>query len=416
MTVHASTPLHVAIVVSHPTQYYAPWFRHIASTGELALKVYYLWDFGVQDRFDPDFGRSLAWDIPLLDGYDWEFVPNVSADPGTTRFGGLDNPDLNNRLAAEQPDAIILFGYAYKTHMRLLLSSRLRHIPILLRGDSHDIARATRLRQRAAQLLRRMLFRRLAGALAVGSANRSYFLAAGMPADNIHMVPHCVDNARFSAAATRADIDASALRAEWGVPQDAVLVMFAGKFEDKKRPLDLLEAFCALEQEPAVVAAKPVLVLVGDGAHASRLRARAGGRLGKSVFIVPFQNQSRMPTVYAAADLLVLPSYGNGETWGLVINEAMNLGVPCLVSSHVGGGQDLVRPGETGWCFPAGDERALVDTLREAITCGPGQRRGLGDAARRNVQAHFSFEVASAALVGAVESAAGRARCEGVVA
>ncbi|GAA4854114.1 glycosyltransferase family 4 protein [Luteimonas vadosa] len=403
----------LAVVISHPTQYYAPWFKYLAQEGAVELKVYYLWDFGVQNRFDPDFGHSLVWDVPLLEGYSWVMVPNRSAYPGTDAFSGLDNPQLLDLLADDPPDAILLFGYAYRTHLRLLMSSLPRSIPVLLRGDSHDIARPSHLRQRLARLARRFLFRRAAAALAVGTANRQYFLDAGMPPSRIHMVPHCVDNDRFAAATGDAAEQATAWRAELGIRADALVILFAGKFEEKKRPLDLLHAFLALRDEPGMESSGAVLLMVGAGALEGQLRACAGDRLGTDVILAPFQNQSRMPMVYAAADVLVLPSHGNGETWGLVVNEAMNMGVPCVVSTHVGCAADLVEPGQTGWVFPAGDREALTRTLRSVVECGSAERRRMGAAARSRVQEDYSYAVAGRALLEAMSSAVSAASSSG---
>ncbi len=81
----------LAIITSHPIQYNAPWFRQVAAQPGIDLKVFYLWDFGVKSRVDPGFKHAVTWDIPLLDGYAHEFVPNVSADPGTSHFTGLQN-------------------------------------------------------------------------------------------------------------------------------------------------------------------------------------------------------------------------------------------------------------------------------------------------------------------------------------
>ena len=75
-----------------------------------------------------------------------------------------------------------------------------------------------------------------------------------------------------------------------------------------------------------------------------------------------------MPRAYAIADIVVLPSYGIYETWGLAINEAMCLSRPVIVSSHVGCAQDLVHPYENGLIFSAGDIQALADALTEAFS------------------------------------------------
>lgn len=388
----------LAVVLSHPTQYYSPWFRHINAQGGIDLVVYHLWDFGVEARYDRQFEQAFQWDIPLLDGYRSVFVANRSRDPGTHRFGGLDNPELVDLLVGAQPDAIVLFGYAYLSHLRVILSPRLTRIPLLLRGDSHDLARPPGLKTTASRLLRRLLFRRFSGVLAVGRANAEYFRNCGVIPSRIHFVPHCVDNQRFRGAAVGAMREAAVWRTELGIPATGAVILFAGKFEPKKRPLDLLAAFMKVEALQAQSGADhAALLFVGGGALEDELRGMAGSRLGRSVFFAPFQNQTQMPKVYSSGDLLVLPSFGEGETWGLAVNEAMNLALPCIVSTHVGCGPDLVRHGETGWVFEAGDVDALAAVLVLALDAGHECRARMGERARRHVDA-YSYDAATSAL------------------
>ena len=179
------------------------------------------------------------------------------------------------------------------------------------------------------------------------------------------------------------------------------MLLFAGKFEDKKRPLDLLAAFLRLQADGDAEGA--ALLFVGDGALAAPLRAMAASARSASVFFAPFQNQTAMPRVYATGNVLVLPSYGAGETWGLAVNEAMNLERPAVVSSHVGCGPDLVQPGRTGWVFKAGDAHALRLVLAEALTLEAGELKSMGRAARQRVDG-YSYEAATAGLLSALRS------------
>ncbi len=382
--------IRLAVVVSHPIQYYAPWFALLAADPGLESKVFYLWDFGIAERHDKGFAQSVRWDLPLLEGYPSCFIPNRSPDPGTHHFGGLDNPKLVSVLLAWRPDAVLLFGYPFRSHLRLLLDPRLRRIPIVLRGDSHNLAGEYSWSTGFVAMLRRMLFRRFTAALAVGQANAAYLRAAGIQADRIVLAPHAVDNQRFQAAAPAAEREAQAWRHKLGIDPAAPVVLFAGKFEPKKRPLDLVEAFSRLDHPSAV------LVLVGAGALESELRHRAAAQPAGRVWILPFQNQSAMPRVYALADLVVLPSVGAAETWGLCINEAMNLSRPVLVSSHVGCGPDLVIPGRTGWIVPAGDGAALRAALADALS-DPARLRRMGVAARKHID-RFSYSATTAGL------------------
>ncbi|MBA3848440.1 MAG: glycosyl transferase [Opitutus sp.] len=352
------TPPRLAIVTSHPTQYYAPWFRHLAAHLAADLRVHYLWDREAgEGALDPEFGRSVRWDTDLLDGYAHEFVPNVSSHPGTQRFGGLHNPSLPARLSAWEPDVLLLFGYGWRTPLQLALAWR--RCPLVLRGDSHDLAPDKRSLpgRRLGRLARRIVFRRFAAFAAVGAANRDHYLSHGVPSSRIFPVPHCVDNARFTAPGVREA--ALAWRAELGIPATRLVVGFAGKFIPKKQPDALIRAFRRLAPPDAA------LLLIGDGTLRPQLEKLAEGR--RDILLAPFQNQSAMPRALAALDLLVLPSLGPEETWGLVVNEAMAAGVPCLVSTHAGCRADLIEEDRTGWSFPAGDEAALAAQLGRSL-------------------------------------------------
>lgn len=392
--------IRLAVVISHPIQYYAPWFQELAQEPGLLLRVFYLWDFGVSLQRDRGFGQNLQWDVPLLEGYDHTFVVNAARDPGTHHVAGLDNPTLVGDLLRWQPDAVVLFGYAYRSHLRLLLDPRLWGVPLMLRGDSHELASRSGIKPLLAKLLRKLLFRRFAAALPVGQANAIWMTNSGISPKRLFLAPHAVDNARFQAARLEAEQAARTWRQQLGIPAAAPVVLFAGKFEAKKRPLDLLTAFAALQHPSAV------LVFVGAGPLEAELRRRAAALAPGCVILQGFQNQSAMPRTYALADLVVLPSFGSGETWGLCINEAMNLAKPVLVSSHVGCWPDLVIPGQTGWVVPAGDGEALRAALADALN-DPERLNTMGLAARAHIE-RYSYAEATAGLKQALQAVLAR--------
>ena len=384
----------LAVVLSHPVQYYSPWFRWLRAHTALEFRVYYLWEFGVKKLRDPQFGTAFKWDVDLLAGYDSEFVPNRASDPGTHHFRGLDNPTLTARLAAWQPTAVLLFGYNWLSHQRALWWARRRGVPVLFRGDSHLLGRG--LPAQPGRLLLRFLYRQFAATTYVGVANRDYFRALGVPDHRLFFAPHSVDHSHFDPADSGTQQTAAAIRAELGLTGRRV-VLFAGKFHDGKQPVALLQAFLD------VSTARDALVFVGDGADRPQLEALARTRPDALVRFLPFTNQSEMPARYLLADIFALPSRGHYETWGLAVNEAMHLGVPCLVSDLVGCQQDLVHPGETGWVFPAGDLSALSTTLRAAMATPPEEMIRL----RRNVAAiiqGYTYEKTAAGLLQALAS------------
>jgi glycosyltransferase involved in cell wall biosynthesis len=349
----------LAIVLSHPTQYYSPWFRWLRTHSDLTFRVFYLWEFGVAEKRDPLFQTSFRWDVDLLSGYEHEFVPNVARDPGTHHFRGLDNPELTARLSAWRPDAVLLFGYNWLTHVRLIAWAAWRRLPLLFRGDSHFLGRGLpRLPQRLAL---RLLYARFRAFLVVGQVNRDYFTALGVPAARCVFAPHSVNHELFDPARADHHEAAAGLRAQLGLAPATRVVLFAGKFVPAKQPVELLRAF--LELAPRNTA----LLFVGDGPEKAALLALAATLPPGTVHFLPFANQSEMPARLLLADLFVLPSRGHYETWGLAVNEAMHLGVPALVSDLVGCQRDLVTDGETGWVFDAADPTALRTKLSAAL-------------------------------------------------
>lgn len=350
----------LAIIATHPIQYFAPWYRHLATVEILVTRVFYLWDFGVRAQYDPGFGRAIKWDLPLLSGYDYQFVSNRSGSPGTQRTLGLWNPTLKREVRNWRPDSVLVFGYNYASLLYLIFAWPRAAAPLIFRGDSHRLVRGGGVREAIRRRLIAFIFRQFDAFLYVGGANRDYFIYHGVPEARLFFSPHSVDNERFLGAAEGARRDAKQWRNELGIPGHHAVILFAGKFELKKRPLDLLAAFVAARPDDAS------LLFVGSGPLEDGLRAAAAGH--PNVYFAPFQNQMMMPRTYAAADVFVLPSHGPQETWGLAVNEAMCMGKAVIASDHVGCARDLIRHRETGLVFAAGDVEALSQCLLEALS------------------------------------------------
>jgi glycosyltransferase involved in cell wall biosynthesis len=397
----------LAVVLSHPTQYYSPWFRWLeghkheseADIGAdgFELRVFYLWEFGVTAHRDRQFETTFQWDVDLLSGYAHEFVPNTSVDPGTHRFGGLQNPALTARLSAWRPTAVLLFGYKWFSHIRALWWARRNHVPLLFRGDSHFLG--GRKPSTTARILLRVLYAQFDAFLSVGTANRDYFQKLGVPSRKLFFAPHSVDGRLFDRGADRHLSSARALRASLGIPLDTRIVLFAGKFVPWKQPRELLQAFLDLKR------ANTALVFVGDGPEKDTLHQLAHAAPAGAIHFLPFANQSEMPARYLLADVFALPSRGLYETWGLAVNEAMHMGTPALVSDRVGCQRDLVTDGETGWVFPAEDQPALRAALGRALAAvaDPTERAHLRHRAQARIS-NYTYVQTTAGLAAALHS------------
>jgi glycosyltransferase involved in cell wall biosynthesis len=324
-------------------------------------------------------------------------VPNLARDPGTHHFGGLRNPGLPARLSAWGPTALLLFGYNWSTHLRTIIWARLHGVPLLFRGDSHLLGRrALRLLPRLAL---RTLYAQFAAFLPVGTANLAYFTALGVPKSRLFFSPHSVNSGLFDPGNPDHRATAAALRVTLGLAASTRVVLFAGKLIPAKQPRELLAAFLALHLPDTA------LVMVGDGPEKAALLEFARSAPPGTVHFLPFANQTEMPARFLLADLFVLPSRGDYETWGLAVNEAMHLGVPALVSDLVGCQADLVTDGETGWTFHANDAGQLREKLSVALTAlaNPVTREIFRVAVTTRI-AGYTYAQTSAGLLAALAS------------
>ncbi len=387
----------LAILTTHPIQYQVPIWRGLAARGDVPFKVYYLSDQGLRARFDPGFGRALAWDIDLLSGYPHEFI-DAHTGQHQDRFTWLRlKPGFGARLRAEGVTVLWINGWQVLAYWQAVREARRHGIAVWLRGESNLRSNRGGLKQSLKWLLLRRLLDRVDRFLTIGSANRAFYLRLGYRADRMHSAPYCVDNARFAAQAAVARSKRADLRAGWSIPADAFCFLSVGKFIPKKRPLDLLEAVRRLQrQRPS---RRLHILWIGSGELGPLLREGstvvfdrdAGLRLdaakltGPTASFAGFLNQSEIAGAYAAADALVLPSDAK-ETWGLVVNEAMASGLPCVVSDACGCAEDLVQSLRPDLCYPVGDIDALVAALAAVLADPPG-----ADQMQRHIEA---FDVA----------------------
>ncbi|MBI3403204.1 MAG: glycosyltransferase family 4 protein [Acidobacteria bacterium] len=400
-------PIRLTIVETHPVQYNAPWFRHLAQhCPELELTVVYA------SRPNPDqqavgFRRAFEWDVPLLQGYASRIVRESRRGDSFTSdaFAGLDVPEIGDAVLDTQPDVAMVAGWHSVTQVRAIAACRRRRIPLLYRGDTHLGLGRSGLARPPWHVKTWALLHRYAAHLAVGHRSRQYLRAHGVAPTRIYASPHSVDNEFFAGAAAQhltREGRADARRAFGFEPGDFV-VLFVGKLNERKRLNDAIEAVARL-------GASAALLVAGDGARADERRADAA-RLGVRATWAGFLNQREIVRAYAAADCLVLPS--RAESWGLVVNEAMATGLPAVVSDAAGCAPDLVTPGETGDIFPCGD----IDALAAALTRvrERGGRGTMADACRARI-AGYNYAAAATGLVAASQAVARRRDAPRVIA
>lgn len=347
--------LRIGFLISHPIQYFTPIFRELAK--QCDLTVFFAHRQTAEQQARSGFGVAFDWDVDLLEGYHSKFLRNVARAPSTDRFFGCDTPGIAAEIAGGAFDGFVVPGWALRSYWQAVQACRRAGVPVFVRGDSQLIGpRGGALRLAKAVAFRKVL-RLFDGFLYVGQRNRDYLRHYGAAADRLFFSPHCVDNDAFRTASDAARRAAPAA----GDAAPVRRILFAGKLIERKRPFDVLQA-----ASQVVGRGVPVEVAFAGSGDLHDALTTAAAAAGLRAHFHGFVNQSELPAVYAAADVIVLPSDGR-ETWGLVINEAMACGVPAVVSDAVGCGPDLVEPGVTGAVFPLGDTAALAAGIETVL-------------------------------------------------
>ena len=352
--------MRLAIVASHPIQYYAPIFRELAR--RLDLKVFFAHRATQDDQAKAGFGIKFNWDIDLLSGYDHVFMHNVAKQPGLDRFSGCDTPEIGRWLAEDRFDAVLVQGWYRKSLLQTIFAAKRLGLPVLARGDSHVMTPRSSIKRSAKAIVYPAFLRLFNAALYVGKRSKDYWIHYHYPTAQLFFSPHCVDREWFSSRATVNSRER--LRNRMRIPPNALVALFAGKLLPFKRPLDIVAAAALLKS----VGHEIIVLIAGAGPVETELRV-AAQKAGVSTHFLGFCNQTVMPDIYAASDVLVLPS--EHETWGIVANESLACGRPIILADTVGAAPDLATDNVAGRVFPLGDIPALANALREITTRPP---------------------------------------------
>jgi glycosyltransferase involved in cell wall biosynthesis len=308
----------IAIVTTHPIQYNAPFFALLNASTKVTLKVFYTWSqSAIGAKFDPGFGKAIAWDIPLLDGYPYCFVDNIAKNPGSHHFYGIVNPSLINEIENYKPDYLLVYGWSFWSHLKALQSFKGK-IPVWFRGDSTLLNTQHFLKKIFRKIWLTWVYSKVDVALYPGKANKQYLLKHGLKEAQLHLMPHAVDNIRFGPTAELKNIAAA-----------------------KRKQANLVNA---------------KILIIGSGSLEQELKLEFAN--SREVIFLNFQNQASMPSWYAVCDVFVLPS--KSETWGLSINEAMAAGKPVIATDTCGASYDLIDDKSNGLVIKEGDELELM--------------------------------------------------------
>ena len=358
----------LAVVVSHAIPYYAPLYRALVKHGGIDVRVFFASRIGLNATHDPGMGLDIVWKTDLLAGYEHEFLPGADAITATS-FNSIDNPRVGEALAAFAPDVILIHGYVQKTPLKALAWARRRGVPAMMISDSSLHAGTSASMQLAKRMVLLLILRQFSAMLSIGDANQKYLETYGVPRSRIFRVPNMVDEGFWAFREKRAAVR-QRVRAELGLVDNDLAVLFVGKLIPRKRPGDIVEALLELaRRQPGARTVKALFA--GDGVQRAELEQRAAAA-GVPARFLGFVNIDTLPGYYCAADVLAHPA--EIEAFGVIVLEAAILGLPLVLSERVGalGPTSIARAGENVFVHPCADIPALADALqrlaREPVT------------------------------------------------
>ena len=347
----------IGILATHPIQYYSPLYKTLSNHPNIDLTVYFCHQQSKNDQAVGGFNVEFDWDIELLEGFNYQFLENISKNPNVYHFFGCDTPEIKSIINNTKFDAFIVQGWYLKSFWQAMSACWRTGTPILVRGDSQLETDKSFLKRTLKYPFYRLFVPKFNACLAVGKRSEDYFKYYGARENKIFFTPHCVDNDFFEIKAEENKNRRVELINKYNIPKDSTVFLFVGKLISKKKPQDFLKAIkIACSTIPNIFG-----LIVGDGHLRNELESIIKNETIPAN-LTGFINQSQLPEVYAVSDFIVLPSDA-GETWGLVVNEAMACGLPAIVSSEAGCSEDLILEDITGSIFRCGNVNELKNII-----------------------------------------------------
>ena len=324
---------------SHPVQYKAPVYQELQRILPDSFEIIYASDFSVRGgNVDKEFGKVIAWDTPLMTGYQFRVLGNERGVP-LSSIWSLTGRGIFSLLRRERPKAVVLTQSRYTFDHVAYLSALVLGIPILIRQETQDEMFSEgrgALKAWVRSALYRLMYAPARHAFSFGELNYEHLVRHGVPPEHISFARFSVPNALAGWSVEQKLVARNEMRAKLGIQPEQKVVAFFGKFIPKKNP-ELL--YQALEHLVAAERRNIFLLFVGAGElqqQLENLAANARRKWGVSSHFAGFVNQSQLPPYYLATDVMVLPSRRMGEAWGLVVNEALQAGCGVVISDAVG--------------------------------------------------------------------------------
>lgn len=350
----------LVFISSHPIQYFAPLYAYLSKENK-NVEAWYLTDETLKGSIDKEFGVPVKWDFPILEGYKYQFFKNNSFKKGIHKgFFGLVNLGIPKALKKSEKLTVIIPGWQFFSYLLTLFAAKYYGHVTCLRIETPNCHKLimTGIKQKIKNfILKHFVFKYVDRFLYIGLENKKYYESFNIPHSKLIYTPYAVDNEKFQITAQKLLPLKNELKEKLGIPNDKFVILYSGKYISKKNPLHLLKAISVLENKDDYF-----IIFLGDGALRNTMEEYAINNKLTNILFTGFKNQSEIGAYYAVSNVFVMCS-GLGETWGLSTNEALNFGLPIVLSNLTGCSSDLVIEGVNGYVFNTGDIHGLAQKL-----------------------------------------------------
>lgn len=389
----------ISFFISHPIQYFSPLFKVMSE--RIPVKVYYFSNCSIKGSFDKGFGKEVKWDIPLLEGYSFEFLRNIAADkPLNNGFFDVCNPGIFKAMRNENAGVVVVHGWTYSSTFLAIIAARIWRKKVWLRAENplnQEVRRSGLKAYLKKIFLRHLLFPQVNRCLYIGKESKKFFEYYGVRGKKLLYAPYAVDNNFFRREYEKYRQFGPELKDELGIPQDRVVFLYSGKYIKKKNPMSLLRAFAMMKHRD-----DSFLIMMGEGELRDEMQKFIENRkIQSQVLLTGFINQSVVSKFYSVCDVFVMCS-GMGETWGLSVNEVMNFAKPVIVSDSCGCRADLVKHGVNGFVFKESDLESLTRYM-DNLSADSELRCRTGEASAGIIK-NYSYEVMINNIIKELES------------
>lgn len=382
-------PRSIAIFATHPIQYQVPIWRLLSTNDDLNVVVYYFSDHSITGGVDKGFEVEISWDVPMLEGYRSCFLQRDGFKTGTFKARPFDPKKI---LTEGGFDSILIQSYIHSFERTLVRSAKALGVQTLLRAElTDDVYHRVLLKSIMRNLYLRWFYKKIDSFCYIGENAKLHLKKRNIPDSKMFFSPYSIDYQLFETQ--KRTYNRTDSRKELGFKSDDFVFVFTGKFIKRKGVLDLAEALSRIKNPDNIS-----LIMVGDGPLKELFEMKVRPLLKDKLVMPGFVNQSRIGYFYMAADAFILPA--EYDTWGLVVNEAMQFGLPVIVSNKVGSGKDLVLENKTGYVFGVNDPGGLAEKI-DKIMNDPVKSKKMGQSALELVM-KYSTEAAAHGILEAL--------------